>query len=72
MTERPGRRDDMAKFRRDLIDSGMSTEAATVKARACAVRKDRREVDRVNPMIGRKQRAADEARERAERRARDR
>jgi len=70
MPERPGRRDQMTKFERDMVDSGMRPDRAKEKARECAVRADRRSSN-VNPMIGRKQRAADEARERAERNARD-
>jgi len=70
MSERPGRREDINRFRRDLIDSGMKPEAATAKARECAIRKDRRE-ETENPRVRQKQRARDEARERAERAARD-
>jgi len=70
MSERPGRRGQMAQFQQDMVKSGMDPERAAEKARQCAIRKDRRESN-VNPNIARKQRAADEARERAERHKRD-
>ncbi len=71
MSERPGRRDQIEWFKRDMVRSGMDPKRAAEKARECAVRKDRREVENVNPNIERKRRAADEARERAERARRD-
>ena len=71
MGERAGRREQMAKFEQTMIRDGVDHRVAREKVRELAIRADRRQDENVNPQRARLQRAADEARERAERLARD-
>ena len=68
MSERPGRRDQMERFERHLIQDGCTPKHAADKARELAVKADRRESN-VNPQKAVNARRLDETRERAERAA---
>ena len=70
MSERPGRRDQIDRFTRTMINDGVDPRRAAEKSRELAIRADRRE-QRENPRVRQKKRAADEMRERRERAARD-